>query len=114
MIKNKETKYIQYINETIEYMKKNVKTPLTFEKILLNANMGETYFKRYFKKITGFSVMQYFKKMKIEEAKNLIKTSNMNFTKISENLGYDSIHYFSRQFKALTGMTPTQYKNKEV
>ena len=33
----------------------------------------------------------------------------MNFTQISEKLGYTSIHYFSRQFKKVTGMTPSEY-----
>ena len=33
----------------------------------------------------------------------------MNFTQISETLGYSSIHYFSRQFKKLTNMTPSEY-----
>jgi len=47
--------------------------------------------------------------MKIEAAKELIRTGQMNFTQISEKLGYTSIHYFSRQFKKVTGMTPSEY-----
>ena len=47
--------------------------------------------------------------MKIDMAKQLIRTEQMNFTQISEKLGYSSIHYFSRQFKKLTGMTPSEY-----
>ena len=33
----------------------------------------------------------------------------MNFTQIADALGYTSIHYFSRQFKKITGMTPSEY-----
>ena len=47
--------------------------------------------------------------MKVEAAKELIRTEQMNFTQISEKLGYTSIHYFSRQFKKVTGMTPSEY-----
>ncbi len=47
--------------------------------------------------------------MKIDAAKQLIRTEQMNFTQISEKLGYSSIHYFSRQFKKVTGMTPSEY-----
>lgn len=39
----------------------------------------------------------------------MIRTNRMNFTQISEHLGYTSIHYFSRQFKKVTGMTPSEY-----
>ena len=35
----------------------------------------------------------------------------MNFTQISDFLGYSSIHYFSRQFKKITGMTPSEYSS---
>ena len=47
--------------------------------------------------------------MKIDMAKELIRNKNMNFTQISDQLGYTSIHYFSRQFKKITGMTPSEY-----
>ncbi len=39
----------------------------------------------------------------------MIRDEQMNFTQISESLGYSSIHYFSRQFKNITGMTPSEY-----
>ena len=39
----------------------------------------------------------------------MIRDEQMNFTQISEFLGYSSIHYFSRQFKKMTGMTPSEY-----
>ena len=47
--------------------------------------------------------------MKITVAKQLIRENQMNFTQISDFLGYSSIHYFSRQFKKIAGMTPTEY-----
>lgn len=49
--------------------------------------------------------------MKIEFAKQLIREDQMNFTQISDFLGYSSIHYFSRQFKKITGMTPSEYSS---
>ena len=54
-------------------------------------------------------IIEYFSLMKINAAKELMRTNQMNFTQISEHLGYTSIHYFSRQFKKVTGMTPSEY-----
>ena len=113
MTDKKEQLYFKYINDSIKYMKDNIRNSLTFENILMNVNIGETYFKKLFKKKTGFSVMHYFKEMKVKEAKKLIDNTDMSFTQISSYLGYDSIHYFSRQFKTITGMSPTQYKQKK-
>ena len=39
----------------------------------------------------------------------MIREQNLNFTQIADCLGYASIHYFSRQFKKITGMTPSEY-----
>lgn len=54
-------------------------------------------------------MIEFFTRMKIDFAKQLIRENDMNFTQISDFLGYSSIHYFSRQFKKLSGMTPTEY-----
>jgi len=56
-------------------------------------------------------VIELFLQMKIEFAKQLIREDQMNFTQISDFLGYSSIHYFSRQFKKITGMTPSEYSS---
>ena len=53
--------------------------------------------------------MQYFQKMKIDRAKEMIREKKYNFSEISERLSFSSIHYFSRRFKAITGMTPSEY-----
>ena len=47
--------------------------------------------------------------MKIELAKRYLRDENHNITQIAEMLGYSGIHYFSRQFKKVTDMTPTEY-----
>lgn len=47
--------------------------------------------------------------MKMEAARGLIREGQLNITEISSRLGFSSVHYFSRRFKKLTGMTPTEY-----
>ena len=44
--------------------------------------------------------------MKVGTARQMIRDNQLNFTQIADRLGYNSIHYFSRQFKQLTSMTP--------
>lgn len=53
--------------------------------------------------------MEFFNRLKIEKAKELIRTRQFTFSQIADQLGYSSIHYFSRQFKKITGMSPTEY-----
>lgn len=92
-----------------DYMEDNVSARLTIEGICRDNMIGRTQLQSVFQKEIGMGVIEYFSKKKIENAKHLIRIGSLNFTQISEQLGYTSIHYFSRQFKKLTGMTPSEY-----
>lgn len=92
-----------------EYMEENISARLTIDRICRDNMIGRTQLQNVFQKEAGMGVIEYFSKMKIENAKHMIRIGYLNFTQISEQLGYASIHYFSRQFKKLTGMTPSEY-----
>lgn len=93
----------------ISYLQDNLYNNLTFDDVCKYTHMGKTNLKTTFKEIVGTGVMEYYKSLKIDEAKRLIRETELNFTQISEKLSYSSIHYFSRQFKKATGMTPSEY-----
>ena len=92
-----------------DYLNENVAKNLTFDDVCRFSNLSRTSLKVLFKDKVGTGVMEHFKKLKIEEAKKMIREGQYNFTQISEILGYTSIHYFSRHFKNVTDMTPSQY-----
>jgi AraC-like DNA-binding protein len=71
--------------------------------------MGSTHLKNAFKEKTGLSVMEYYRNLKIENAKLMIREKELNMTEIANNLAYKSIHHFSKQFKDIAGMSPTEY-----
>ena len=91
------------------FLKDNLYKKIKFEDVSSKLNISSTSLKNIFKKGTGMGVMEYFRKLKIEEAKILIRETAMNFTQIADYLGYESIHDFSRQFKKITGMAPSEY-----
>lgn len=97
------------VNIVVNFLKNNINNNISFEDVCRFSNLGKTNLKMIFKEKTGTSVMEYYKSLKIDEAKNLIRETDLNFTQISERLGYTSIHYFSRHFKKVTGMTPSEY-----
>lgn len=93
----------------VNFLKENLHERLTLEDICHQTLLSKSSLMKIFKEGTGISVMEYFKRLKIEEAKVLIREGNHNFTQIAEILGYNSIHYFSRTFKSVTEMTLTEY-----
>lgn len=91
------------------YMESNISKHLTIEQICWDNMIGRTKLQKIFHSEVGIGIIDYFSKLKIETAKHLIRDGKLNFSQISEHLGYSSIHYFSRQFKKIAGMTPSDY-----
>ena len=63
---------------------------------------------------TGMGAVHYFQVLRMKEAKRLIRESDLSITGIAEKLGFSGIHHFSRVFRKVTGMTPTQYAKSIV
>lgn len=96
-------------NRVVDYLETCLACHVTIEQICQNNLIGRSQLQRIFKEQTSLGVIEYFSNMKINAAKEMIRTNQMNFSQIAEHLGYSSIHYFSRQFKKITGMSPTDY-----
>ena len=96
--------------DLLEYLEKHVGEQLTIEQISRDNLIGVSQLKKLFRHYQGGGIIEYFNHLKINYAKQMIRSQQMNFTQIADSLGYTSIHYFSRQFKKLTNMTPTEYR----
>ena len=93
----------------LSYLQEHICEKLTFTQIANAVNVSPTTLKTLFKQKSGEGIMTYFSKMKIGIAKSMIREGNYNISQISSHLGFNTVHFFSRRFKQLTGMSPTQY-----
>lgn len=98
-------------SDILAYLEKNINQQLTVDKIAKDNLIGVSQLKKLFREHRGGGVMECFNLMKINAAKQLIRNKQMNFTQIADYLGYTSIHYFSRHFKTITNMTPSEYRS---
>ncbi len=96
-------------NRIIRYMEEHINEQLTIENICKNTLISRSRLQKLFQELHGCGVMEFFTLMKIDTAKELIRSNQLNFTQISDRLGYTSIHYFSRQIKKITHMNPSEY-----
>lgn len=99
----------EIFNRVVDYLENNISSHVTIEQICRDNLIGRSQLQKIFKERSSLGIIEYFSQMKIDAAKEMIRTNRMNFTQVSEHLGYTSIHYFSRQFKKVTGMTPSEY-----
>lgn len=102
----------EQFDRVVEYMKDNLDSPLTLDDIATESSMSLSKLSGLFKEQCGIGPIAYFNKLKISEAQRLIRDTSMNFTEISEQVGIRSVHYFSKLFKKLCGMTPSEYAKR--
>ncbi|WP_271785114.1 helix-turn-helix domain-containing protein [Aquimarina algiphila] len=96
---------IEMIHYTDELPKVNYSDYLS-EKIGYNY----TYLANIFSEVKGITIQQFIIIHKIERVKELLIYDELNLTEISHKLHYSSVAHLSNQFKKLTGLTPTFYK----
>ena len=90
------------------FLYEHISENLSAEEIAEKNSICLSKLKQIFKERGG--VKSFFITLKIERSKELISEGKMNFTEISDSLGFSSLHYFSKTFKKLTGITPSEYE----
>lgn len=97
------------VQRIVQYLEENINKNITLSDICRDNLIGRSYLQKIFREKMDCGVIDYFGHMKIDAAKQMIRKGTSNFTQIAHDLGFASIHYFSRRFKKVTGMTPTEY-----
>lgn len=97
------------IRKAQQYIREHVEEKLTVPVVARNVGVSPSYLTALFHKHLEFSPAEYIRRIKLQQSKQLIREGQMNFTQIAERLQYSTVHHFSRQFKQMFGLTPTEY-----
>lgn len=109
--KNITSQKVRRINDILE---KRRFSDVTVEEIASMLNESPNVLMKCYKKEMNESIIEHFLGLKLQTAKTLIFSGNMNFTEISRFLGFSSVNYFSKFFKKHTGMTLTEYSRQHM
>lgn len=107
---SKESIENHLVSKLLKKIDDNIYNNISVAEICRDMHYSRAYLSKIFKVETDYTILEYAMKQKIKEAKRMIREKNMNFTQISDKLAFDNPHYFSRVFKRVTNMTPTDYK----
>lgn len=102
------------IDRIIKYMRQNINRKVTLEELSREAQLSTFYLSRSFKDTTGYPIIAYFNKMKIDKAKELLIEGNKKVREVAYELGYTNEFYFSRIFKRIEGLSPSEFYSKNV
>lgn len=106
-------KYSPLVEQTIAYVRTNLKESISRETITNELHISEGHISHLFKKETGMSLTEYITNMRINKAKELLKDTNDSIAEICEQIGYNYQAYFTKIFKEKTGMSPMQYRKNQ-
>ena len=99
------------IDDILSILKDNLYSRLTLEQISQQTYYSKTILNHIFKKNIGVPIMQYYNRLKIEEAKKLLR-KNRSSADVASLLMFESATYFTKVFKKYTGVTPSAYKKR--
>lgn len=100
------------ILNAISYIQLNLSRDLTVTSLAKRANLHTDYFSRLFHQHTGERPVKYIHEKRIERAQYLMVTTQMTFSEIATQTGFENVFYFSKIFKKITGMSPGNYKKQ--
>lgn len=95
------------------YIENNITEKITTEDIARELNIGRSYLSTMFKKEVGINLGEYINRLKIDEAKRMMLTTDQSLTQIATTLGYATQSHFIEVFKRLEGVTPTEFLKKK-
>jgi two-component system response regulator YesN len=83
---------------------------LSLEEVAGQVALSPTYFSRIFKQAMGCTFVEYLTRVRLEEARHLLRTTTLSLAEISYAVGYQSPNYFSEVFKTVEGVTASAYR----
>lgn len=96
-------------NKVVNYMEGSMIKGFCLDDVCSATGYSRSYLHKIFKEKSNRSIMEYYKRIKLERAKQMIRGGENNISQISDVLNYTSIQHFSKNFKRHIGMTPTEY-----
>lgn len=102
----------QAIEKAKFYFRENLESALDIRELIRQLPMSYSKFRKLFKEVTGESPNQYHLNLRLDKARELLTTTNLNVSEVAYNLGFDSVFYFSKLFKKKNGVSPKSYRHK--
>jgi len=107
---NRETKNNQKIARSIAFISRHLNKPVKVTHLAERANLSSSYFWALFKERTGYAPVDFLIRLRMHQAGHLLNSTNLKIKKIAAALGYKDPLYFSRLFKSVHGVAPTNYR----
>ncbi|OMF38672.1 AraC family transcriptional regulator [Paenibacillus sp. FSL H8-0548] len=110
--RKQEEKTLAYIEQAILYMQERLEMNLTLESLVAYTNISKQHLNHLFKQATGSAPIDYYLRLKMQRACQLLDLTDKSIKEISLSVGLSDPYYFSRLFKKIIGASPSEYRSK--
>lgn len=104
----------QLVQEVMRYMECTFRHEITLQTLADLVHLDPSYFIRLFKEQAGVTPYKYLQQLRLNAAKSLLLHTKLPITEVAEQVGFPSIHYFSRRFKEVHGVSPSEYRLQQA
>lgn len=94
----------------LDYLNNNYNFDISLKDVAKNVNLSYNYLSKVFKDEIGKSFVDYLTELRMERSMKLLANQNLSVKEICQEIGYNDPNYYSKAFKKVTGMTPTEYR----
>ena len=98
------------VNTIHEFLMNNYREEVNLDEIADLVHLAPASACRFFKSATGQTIFNYLNKIKVDYACNLLMNTELNIVDISYDCGFNNLSHFNKQFRQITGKTPSQYR----
>ena len=109
-VKRYENDTIRPVRRAKEYIQTHFSEPLTLEEVSEMVGLSTAYFSALFKKTEGEGFAKYLINVRMEQAKLLLRESNLPVTEICRKVGYNDPKHFTHTFEKAAGVKPSTYR----
>lgn len=103
------------MTETVkEHISRNLAGDLSLKAVSMQFHFSSRYFAHVFKQYTGSNYTAYVTGARMEEARRLLRMSDLNINEIARRVGYGDVGHFSRNFKSIVGKRPSEYRREKT
>lgn len=95
-----------------EWIAEHYREPSPVAAMVRLSGLAERSFKRRFRLATGLSPLEYVHRLRLEEAKHALETTDAPIEAVAGEVGYEDAGFFSRLFRRSVGLTPAQYRRR--
>jgi AraC-like DNA-binding protein/mannose-6-phosphate isomerase-like protein (cupin superfamily) len=107
---NKRSRNLERLKKVFSFLQNHYQESISLESVAQIACMSPSYFCKFFKKVTGSTLTDYIFRLRIDRAKELLLSGDLNITKIAYETGFESHSYFDRIFRRFTRLSPHEYR----